>query len=61
MTDGRGWEFYVVESALAAADEVSDNIDLDNTPAPIIRLYGSGRIAVDDKQSASVMFGNLVL
>ena len=59
LTDGRGWEFYVVESVSATADEVSDNIDLDNPPAPVIRLYGSGRIAIVDKQSASVVFGNL--
>ena len=58
LTDGHSWEFYVVESSSTITEEVPENIDLEDASTPMVRLYGSARVAVSSKQSASIVFGN---
>lgn len=62
LTDGRSWELYVVEAVSPTeigTEEASEANDFNDTNPPIIRLYGSGRVAIVDKESASTVFGNL--
>ena len=47
-----------MESESATTDEIADAVDLDNASTPVIRMHGSGRIAVLDKQSAWTVLGN---